>query len=88
MKESELREAINVVSSHRGATLEALIPALDGMPTFAQAKWVLWRSHQEHKASIPKLFADVLAQAAVLTDPVIGGEPQNRNWDPATARWR
>jgi hypothetical protein len=51
MKESELREAMNVVSSYRGATLETLIPALDGMPTVAQAKWTLWRSHQEHKVS-------------------------------------
>ena len=88
MKESELREAIDVVSSYRGATLETLIPALDGMPSFAQAKWTLWRSHQEHKASIPELFAAAPAQAAALIDPVIGGEPQNRGWDPATALWR
>lgn len=88
MKESELWEAINVVSSHRGATLETLIPALDGMPPFAQAKWALWRSHQEHEASIPELFAAALAQTAALIDPVIGGESQNRSWDPTTAQWR
>jgi predicted nucleotidyltransferase component of viral defense system len=88
MKESKLREAINVVSSYRGVTLETLIPALDGMPTFAQAKWARWRSHQEQKASIPESFAASLARTASLIDPVIVGEPQNRVWDPATALWR
>ena len=32
---------MHVVAAHRGATLETLIPALDGMPSMAQAKWSL-----------------------------------------------
>ena len=39
---------MHVVAAHRGATLETLIPALDGMPSMAQAKWSLWRGHREH----------------------------------------
>lgn len=85
--ETELRQASNVVASHRRATLETLIPALDGMPAIAQTKWSVWRARQEHRDSIPELFADALIQVAAFFDPVVDGLTLGRKWDPQAAQW-
>ncbi|GAA1224190.1 nucleotidyl transferase AbiEii/AbiGii toxin family protein [Rhodoglobus aureus] len=86
--ETELREAMIVVASHRRATLETLIPALEGMPAIAQVKWSLWRTHQEQRDSIPELFSDALIRVAAFIDPVIDGLTLGRNWHPSVARWQ
>ena len=84
----ELLAALDVVAAHRRVLLEPLGQALVGMPILAQPKWVLWRSHQEHRDAIPELFVDALNRTASFIDPVVGATALDRNWDPTVGLWR
>ena len=85
---AELLAALDVVAAHRRALLEPLVQALAGMPILAQPKWVLWRSHQEHRDAISELFVDALNRTASFIDPVVGATALDRNWDPTVGLWR
>lgn len=40
----DFQAALHAVAEHRGAELEPLLPALDGMPDLVQRKWSTWRA--------------------------------------------
>ena len=82
-----LGAALRVVAAHRGATLEPLLPALDGYPGMAQARWAAWRRRQNLPVPVPEQFADVLEDVAGFADAPLTGAADGLRWDPAAARW-
>ena len=88
MEETELRSALTTVATHRRATLEPIIPALETMPPIAPAKWALWRLNQAHKDSIPEHFSDALSRIADFIDPILGTASLARSWHPTRTRWQ
>ena len=85
---SELRAALDAVSTYRGVRPRPLLPALETMAGAAQAKWAIWRRRQTHADQLPEQFADVLSTIANFTDPILNNAlPDNAHWTPNRKTW-
>jgi len=85
---TELQSALTTVARYRGATLEAIFPALEGYAELAQVRWSLWRAKQNLDTPLPEQFADVLTDIARFADPGLLGQATGMTWKADVETWR
>lgn len=84
----DLQVALRTVSEHRGAALEPLLPALDGMPELVQPRWSTWRAKQALPVPIPETFAELLEDLVAFTTPPLVGTASGCRWNPEQLTWQ
>lgn len=80
--------ALHAVAEHRGAELEPLLPALDGMPELVQRKWSTWRARQALPVPVPERFAELLEDLVALTTAPLTETAGGCWWSPAQLAWQ
>ncbi|MBU7597966.1 nucleotidyl transferase AbiEii/AbiGii toxin family protein [Streptomyces sp. P38-E01] len=84
----ELAAAMEAVAKHRGVTLRALLPELDGLPELAQRKWAAWVRKQRLEDRLPRSFEQVLYKVAEFAAPALTGEATGMRWKADAQRWK
>lgn len=84
----ELAASTAAVAEHRNATLQPLLPELDGFPELAQRKWAAWVRKQRLSDRLPQSFEQTLSAVAAFADPVLIGNAAGLVWDPHLQRWQ
>lgn len=84
----EASTALATTAAYRGVTLRPLSSVISDLPQQRQSSYTAWLRRQGSAATgYPTDFADTVALIAAFADPLIGGDVQNRSWDPDRARW-
>lgn len=84
-----LRDALTVVSTHRGTPLVPLSDALS-IPDYgrtAQTKYAAWARKNRLDHLAPATFADALAQVVELVDPIAANGTSAATWQPSKRAW-
>jgi len=80
--------ALHAVAEHRGAELEPLLAALDGMPELVQRKWSTWRARQALPVPVPERFAELLEDLVAFTTAPLTGTAGGCWWSPGQRAWQ
>lgn len=84
----DFQTALHAVAEHRGAELEPLLPALDGMPELVQRKWSTWRARQSLPVRVPERFAELLEDLVAFTTAPLTGTAGGCWWSPGQLAWQ
>lgn len=84
----EFSASLEAVAQHRDASLETLLPGLQGFADRAQRRWEIWVRNQRLADRLPESFEQVLSEVARFADPVLAGSAAKRAWDPLARAWR
>lgn len=83
----ELAGSIDVVATHRNATLTPLDEALAGYAEIAQSKWRAWVRKQRLTDRLDQDFARVLQDVFMFAGPAVSGAITELTWVNRVGRW-
>ena len=83
----ELAASIDVVATHRNATLTPLDEALAGYAEIAQNKWSAWVRKQRLTDRLDQDFASVLQDVFTFAGPAVSGAIKGLTWVHRVGRW-
>jgi hypothetical protein len=83
----ELAGSIDVVATHRNATLNALDEALAGYAEIAQNKWSAWVRKQRPTDRLAQDFTIVLRDVSAFARPAVAGGIDGLTWAHNVKRW-
>jgi len=83
----ELVASIDVVATHRNATLTPLDEALAGYAEIAQNKWSAWVGKQRLSDRLDQDFTSVLQDVFTFAGPAVSGEIKGHTWVHRVGRW-
>ncbi|MEP7193047.1 MAG: nucleotidyl transferase AbiEii/AbiGii toxin family protein, partial [Actinomycetota bacterium] len=83
----ELAASIDVVASHRNATLTPLEEVLAGYAEIAQSKWRAWVRKLRLTDRLDQDFASVLQDLFTFAGPAVAGAITGHTWAHRIRRW-
>ena len=83
----ELAASIDVVATHRNATLTPLDEVLAGYAEIAQSKWSAWVRKQRLTDRLDQDFASVLQDVSTFAGPAVSGAIKGLTWVHRVGRW-
>ena len=83
----ELAASIDVVSTHRNATLTPLDEALAGYAEIAQSKWRVWVRKQRLTYRLDQDSANVLQDVFTFAGPAVSGAIRGLTWASCVGCW-
>ena len=83
----ELAASIDVVATHRNATLTPLDEVLAGYAEIAQNKWSAWVRKQRLTDRLDQDFASVLQDVFMFAGPAVSGAIKGLTWVHRVGRW-
>ena len=83
----ELAASLDVVVTHRNATLTPLDEALAGYADIAQSKWHAWVRKQRLADRLDQDFANVLQDVFTFAGPAGSGAVRGLTWVSRVGRW-
>jgi len=78
-------KAVDVIATHRQATLMSLRDVLEGFPPGTATKWSNWWRKNKHP--VPDDFTTVIAGVIEFGDPVVLRQITGKVWDCSVLQW-
>ena len=84
---SELVAALQATADHRQTTLRPLAGLVDGLGNDRQRSWSTFTVSTGMADSVPENYSTTIAFIVDFVDPLLSGEVEVGQWEPATRRW-